>query len=92
MSIMTLTEYVEIDARLNDMQSIPDEAYEKSEYYTIWEDPIDLSYLLRIHDDEGGVLVAIRFETSYAAEVFVEEEFDVDEAEHEDAYDCECGD
>lgn len=81
--LLTLREFVEIDQRFNDMQAIPDEAYDSAEYYDIWEDPIDLSYLLRIYNDEGQVIVGIRFETQEAAEVFVEEEFDVDEAEHE---------
>lgn len=84
--MLTLSEYVEIDMRLNDMQDIPDEAYDKTEYYTIWEDPVDLTYLLRLHDDEGGVIVAFRFSSPEAAEVFVEEEFDVDEDEHEIAH------
>lgn len=84
--MLTLQEQIDVYSDVDKLDAaIDDDVFEKAAYYDIEEDPINLTYTVTLFDENGEILVTIKDIEDYdTAEVYLEEEFGIDELDLDD--------
>lgn len=86
--MLTLQEHQEISEAIQTMDAqFTDDILDSAEYYEIDEDPVTLMTTVTLYDANGAVLSSATIEDYDTAEAYLEEFFDLEEFEPEEADD-----
>jgi hypothetical protein len=86
--MLTLNEYKEIKEAVQSLDlQFTDDVIDKAEYYNIEEDEVEMQTIVTVYDANGGVLVTANVEDYDMAVAYMEDMFDLESSNPEEAND-----